>query len=89
MPLRRCCVSHPIIFIDGKTYDGKKTDIWSCGIVLYAMVCGFLPFEDPNTTVLYEKIKYDEYEIPTFLSPAAISLLAGMLNKNPEQRFDF
>jgi 5'-AMP-activated protein kinase catalytic alpha subunit len=36
--------------IKGNQYDGLMTDIWSTGIILYAMVCGYLPFEDKNTT---------------------------------------
>jgi 5'-AMP-activated protein kinase catalytic alpha subunit len=35
--------------ISGHVYDGLKTDLWSCGIILYAMICGYLPFEDPDT----------------------------------------
>jgi 5'-AMP-activated protein kinase catalytic alpha subunit len=42
--------------IAGKKYECLGVDIWSCGIILYAMLCGFLPFEDPNTNKLYKKI---------------------------------
>lgn len=42
--------------IAGKKYHGAKIDIWSCGIILFAMVGGYLPFEDPNTDALYQKI---------------------------------
>jgi 5'-AMP-activated protein kinase catalytic alpha subunit len=54
--------------IAGKKYHGLKSDIWSSGIVLYAMVCGFLPFEDPKTSNLYKKILAGDYKIPKFLS---------------------
>lgn len=54
--------------IAGKKYLGLKSDIWSSGVVLYAMVCGFLPFEDPKTSNLYKKILAGDYKIPKFLS---------------------
>ena len=42
--------------LKNKLYDGKKVDIWSIGIILYAMVCGYLPFDDKNTQRLYQKV---------------------------------
>ncbi len=54
--------------IAGKWYDGTAVDIWSSGVILYAMMCGFLPFEDPNTSKLYKKIVAGQYEIPKFIS---------------------
>ena len=42
--------------IAGEEYDGVKVDSWSCGIILYALICGFLPFEDQDTAELYKKI---------------------------------
>lgn len=39
--------------IAGKKYDGIKIDAWSSGIILFALICGFLPFEDPDTSILY------------------------------------
>jgi 5'-AMP-activated protein kinase catalytic alpha subunit len=42
--------------IAGKKYIGTKVDSWSCGVILFALICGFLPFEDPDTTELYKKI---------------------------------
>ena len=48
--------------IAGKRYKGQSADIWSCGIILFAMVCGYLPFEDPNTAHLYKKIDHSSEE---------------------------
>ena len=54
--------------IAGKKYHGLGTDIWSTGIILYAMICGFLPFEDPNTYKLYKKIFSCDFQVPCFIS---------------------
>ena len=68
-------------------YDGLYTDIWSCGVILYAMLCGYLPFEDSNVAQLYNSIINTEPEIPSFLSEAAKNILQGILEKDPEKRF--
>ena len=47
--------------IEGKKYSGAKVDMWSTGVILYALLCGFLPFEDPNTAQLYKKILKGEF----------------------------
>jgi 5'-AMP-activated protein kinase catalytic alpha subunit len=70
--------------IAGKRYNGLYSDIWSSGVVLYAMVCGFLPFEDPKTSNLYKKILSADYTIPKFLSKECADLLKRILNTNPE-----
>jgi 5'-AMP-activated protein kinase catalytic alpha subunit len=54
--------------VAGKKYDGQAADMWSCGVIIYAMVCGFLPFEDPKTNKLYNKIINAEFNIPDFVS---------------------
>ncbi|CAD8163893.1 unnamed protein product [Paramecium octaurelia] len=73
--------------IQGLKYSGYLIDIWSCGIVLYAMLCGYLPFEDQNTNQLYKKIIACELTFPKWLSTDAKDLLKSILNTNPKQRF--
>jgi 5'-AMP-activated protein kinase catalytic alpha subunit len=65
--------------IAGKKYKGLNADVWSCGVVLFAMICGYLPFEDSNTAVLYKKIMAGDYILPKFVSPAARDLLQRLL----------
>lgn len=73
--------------IAGKRYLGLRTDIWSSGVILFAMVCGFLPFEDPKTSNLYKKILSADYQVPKFLSPDCVDLLSKVLNTNPDTRY--
>ena len=73
--------------IAGKRYYGLKTDIWSSGVVFYAMVCGYLPFEDPKTSNLYKKIMGAEYTLPKFLSGQCKDLIRRILNTDPDTRY--
>jgi 5'-AMP-activated protein kinase, catalytic alpha subunit len=58
--------------VAGQNYDPQSVDIWSSGVTLYAMICGYLPFEHPDTAILYRKILKGEFEIPSFLSIEAV-----------------
>lgn len=71
--------------IAGKRYNGLEVDIWSAGVILYAMICGTLPFEDPNTSCLYKKILTLNYKIPSSLSPMAKDLIKGILINNSKR----
>ena len=73
--------------IAGKKYIGLKSDIWSSGVVLYAMVCGFLPFEDPKTSNLYKKIMAGDYKIPKFLSTDCSHFVSKILQTDPDVRY--
>lgn len=73
--------------IAGKRYKGLSVDIWSCGIILYAMLYGYLPFEDSNTSKLYKKILSGEYEANKMISKDANHLLKNILTVDPEKRY--
>jgi len=73
--------------IDGKAYHGAKVDVWSCGVILFAMVCGYLPFEDPDTNIVYKKILSGKFEIPAWISAPCKDLIQKILNVDPEKRF--
>jgi 5'-AMP-activated protein kinase, catalytic alpha subunit len=67
--------------IAGKRYLGSNVDIWSCGVILFALICGYLPFEDPNTANLYKKILNGEYQFPSkFITPEGRDLIQNILN---------
>ncbi|KAF4043697.1 Protein kinase domain [Phytophthora infestans] len=73
--------------IQGRLYRGPIADMWSLGVVLFAMVCGFLPFEDSNTNMLYKKILSANYKMPTFLSANVQDLIRRILETDPEKRY--
>ena len=76
--------------LNGKEYKASKVDIWSSGIVLFAMICGFLPFEneDNDNEKLYKKIINGKFNIPNFVSELAKDLIKRILVTNPNNRFN-
>ena len=67
-------------------YTGPEVDVWSFGVVLYVLVCGKVPFDDENSSVLHEKIKQGKVDYPNHLSIEVISLLSKMLVVDPLRR---
>ncbi|KAK4257541.1 hypothetical protein QN277_007115 [Acacia crassicarpa] len=72
--------------ISKKGYDGAKSDIWSCGVILYVLLAGFLPFQDDNLISMYKKIYRGDFRCPRWFSPEARRLIIKLLDPNPNTR---
>uniref|UniRef100_A0ACD5YHN6 Uncharacterized protein n=1 Tax=Avena sativa TaxID=4498 RepID=A0ACD5YHN6_AVESA len=70
-------------------YDGAKTDIWSCGVVLFVLVAGYLPFQHKNVMGVYRKIYKAEYNCPRWFSVELKDLLRQILDLDPCTRASF
>ncbi|GLB41799.1 putative pkinase-domain-containing protein [Lyophyllum shimeji] len=73
-----------IIF--GDMYNGMAVDIWSCGVILFALLVGKLPFDDDDCVAVLNKVKAGEYELPSDLDPMAQDLISRMLVKDASHR---
>ncbi|CAN1165236.1 CBL-interacting serine/threonine-protein kinase 6 [Linum perenne] len=72
--------------IKKKGYNGAKADLWSCGVILYVLLAGFLPFQDDNLVTMYRKIYRGDFKCPPWFSSEARRLVTKLLDPNPSSR---
>lgn len=74
--------------VRGEPYDGSSADIWSCGVILFALLAGRLPFDDEDILKLLDKVKLAKFTMPTDLEPGAKDLISRMLEKDVSKRIN-
>ncbi|KAB5540712.1 hypothetical protein DKX38_013686 [Salix brachista] len=72
--------------LNDRGYDGATADLWSCGVILFVLLAGYLPFDDSNLMNLYRKISAAEFTCPPWLSFGAMKLITRILDPNPMTR---
>ena len=79
----------PPEMLKGEKYDGVYSDIWSCGIILYTMLVGDLPYADSKEKIIYQNIMTHNYYYPETMNDDAVDLIEHMLKINPNERYGF
>ncbi|KAB1268482.1 5'-AMP-activated protein kinase catalytic subunit alpha-2 [Camelus dromedarius] len=74
------------LYCGHRLYAGPEVDIWSCGVILYALLCGTLPFDDEHVPTLFKKIRGGVFYIPEYLNRSVATLLMHMLQVDPLKR---
>jgi protein-serine/threonine kinase len=89
------CYAAPELVVSDSKYVGRKVDVWSCGVILYAMLAGYLPFDDDpanpegdNITQLYKYITTTPLTFPEYIQPMPRDLLRKILVSDPNRRID-
>jgi len=72
--------------LEGAGYEGIAADVWSCGVILYVLLAGFLPFDEAVTDVLFKKIKKAQFKYPPWFTSGPIDLISGILVVDPRKR---
>ncbi|PSS04288.1 CBL-interacting serine/threonine-protein kinase [Actinidia chinensis var. chinensis] len=72
--------------ITNKAYEGATADVWSCGVILFELLAGYLPFDDRSLMNLYQKISRAEYTFPEWVTESQKKLISRILDPNPQTR---
>ena len=79
------CYASPEM-VSGKKYNGFLIDIWSTGIILFAMICGYLPFEDDDNEILFGKILNCQIKYPRIIGELPLDLMKKIIVPEPNKR---
>ncbi|KAJ6857203.1 hypothetical protein NC651_038795 [Populus alba x Populus x berolinensis] len=72
--------------IANKGYKGAAADVWSCGVILFELLSGYLPFDERNLIMLYKKISAADYTCPQWFTESQKKLISRILDPNPRKR---
>lgn len=72
--------------LEDRGYDGRAADVWSCGVILYVLLAGFLPFDEDTMSKLFAKIQKAEYQFPPWMKAEPRDLIGSILVPDPTKR---